>query len=628
MIGRTIGKYRIVEQIGRGGMGVVYRAIDETLDRPVAIKALHADLISAESVKRFRNEAVTLAKLNHPRIATIHELTQEGDDVFMVMEYVAGETCEKLLTRTGPLTVARSVALCLQVLDALEHAHRAGIVHRDLKPSNVMVLESGDVKVMDFGIARVIGSQHLTSDGFMMGTPAYMPPEQVRGEEIDRRADLYATTVMLYQILTLHLPFEAATAFAIIHRQLTSSPTPPRQFRVDMPEWIDSILARGLARAPADRFQTAAEFRTALTQGIGGTVPWPVTHGGSDAETIGPMPTPISVRAPVPTASVAQQWAPAARADTTVTLRTPHLAAAGTLLGLLVIGVGVLAYAALRRPMNPMITATPGKPPAADAPASRGPGELPSSRVAPAAPGPGELSSTSSSQSIAAPPPIAGNVQPKSGGPGIPGLPGPVRGGPPSPTGSGPAAGGPPVPPSQARPSTGAAAAIVTAASRSGSLSSAAASSPVGGTSLPGPAAPSAAVAEKAGVDAVQSFGDIKLLLAEGEKTTDHDALLTFERGELIVRSRDTGAILKSLPYTSIAAATYSQSRRPRWQEDAGLTAISRNLGGSGFFLRASKHWLALQTTNDYLIVRLDDKNVRPILSSLESRTGRKVQRE
>src|SRR5262245_38217665 len=163
MVGRTIGKYRFVEQLGRGGMGTVYKAIDETLDRPVAIKMIHAELLQPETLQRFRGEAITLAKVSHHRIAMIHELSRERDDLLMVMEFVAGETCEQLLKRQGPLPVAGAVAICDQVLDALDHAHRAGIVHRDLKPANVMVTTSGDVKVMDFGIARVVGSEHLTT---------------------------------------------------------------------------------------------------------------------------------------------------------------------------------------------------------------------------------------------------------------------------------------------------------------------------------------------------------------------------------------------------------------------------------------------------------------------------------
>src|SRR5262245_50151291 len=257
--GRTIGKYRILEQIGRGGMGTVYKAVDETLDRVVAIKMINADNLSAERMQRFRSEAVTLAKLTHPRIAAIHELAREDHDLMMVMEYVPGETLEKIVTDRGAIPLAQAVMLCAQVLEALAHAHAAGIVHRDLKPSNLMVTPTGDVKVMDFGIARIAGSEHLTTDGYMMGTPAYMSPEQVRGAEVDARMDLYAIAVVLYRLLTNSLPFKGETAVQLIQSQLMEQPTPPRQMRPDLPPWVDEVILHGLAKTPDQRFQSASE---------------------------------------------------------------------------------------------------------------------------------------------------------------------------------------------------------------------------------------------------------------------------------------------------------------------------------------------------------------------------------
>ena len=176
MIGETIGKYRIVARLGRGGMGTVYKAVDQTLEREVAIKVLNPGLAQSDVLKRFRAEAVTLAKLNHPNIATLYELGQHGDELLMVMEFVRGETFDKLSERVGPMPFERAAYLTAQVLDALAHAHRAGVVHRDLKPANLMLSESGVVKVMDFGIARMVGTEHLTSDGLMMGTrPTWRP---------------------------------------------------------------------------------------------------------------------------------------------------------------------------------------------------------------------------------------------------------------------------------------------------------------------------------------------------------------------------------------------------------------------------------------------------------------------
>ena len=226
MIGTTVGKYRIVDKLGRGGMGTVYKAVDQTLDREVAIKVLNPDLTDADVLKRFRGEAVTLARLNHPGIATIYELHHQDDELLMVMEFVRGETFHDLSDRLGPLAPPQAAHLCMQVLDALGHAHRGGVVHRDLKPANLMITDGGAVKVMDFGIARVLGTEHFTHGGYMMGTPAYMAPEQVLGREIDGRADLYSVGVVLYRLLSSRLPFNADTAISMVQMQISEAPTP------------------------------------------------------------------------------------------------------------------------------------------------------------------------------------------------------------------------------------------------------------------------------------------------------------------------------------------------------------------------------------------------------------------
>src|SRR5439155_9251690 len=209
MIGKTVGKYRIVGQLGRGGMGTVYKALDLTLEREVAIKVLNPELADTKIMNRFRAEATTLAKLNHPEIATIYELFRSETDLLIVMEFVRGETLEKIALRLGAAPPDNAAYLVDRVLSALEHAHRAGIVHCDIKPANIMVSAHGGVKIMDFGTARVRGAERGTVDGYMMGTPAYMAPEQVLGQEVDGRADLYAVGVVFYRLLTGALPFEA-----------------------------------------------------------------------------------------------------------------------------------------------------------------------------------------------------------------------------------------------------------------------------------------------------------------------------------------------------------------------------------------------------------------------------------
>src|SRR3954471_1402442 len=266
MLGQRVGKYRVESRLGRGGMGTVYKAVDETLDREVAIKSLNADLGDPDLLKRFRAEAVALARLNHPNIATLFELTEHEGQLLMVMEFVRGDTFERVAQREGPLPVGRAAQCCAQVLDALEHAHRAGVVHRDLKPANLMLTESGLVKVMDFGLARMAGTERLTNDGYMVGTPAYMSPEQVLGRDIDGRADLYAMGVVLFRLLTSQLPFKADSGIAMVQRQLHDIPTPVRQVRSELPEACDEILSRALEKIAANRYQTADEFRSALAR--------------------------------------------------------------------------------------------------------------------------------------------------------------------------------------------------------------------------------------------------------------------------------------------------------------------------------------------------------------------------
>src|SRR6476661_4100768 len=409
MIGKTVGKYRIVERLGRGGMGTVYKAIDETLDREVAIKVLNADLGDTDILKRFRAEAVTLARLNHPGIATLYELYRDDNDLLMVMEFVRGETVHELSERLGAVAAPQAAHLVMQVLDALSHAHRAGVVHRDLKPANLMVTEMGIVKVMDFGIARVLGTEHYTQGGYMMGTPAYMAPEQVLGGEIDGRADLYAVGVVLYRLLSGQLPFSADTAIAMVQKQVNESPTPITQFQPDLPPWCERVLSQALAKSPADRFQTADEFRAALMSAVQpqtmGELPTMATptppglHVASDATRLQAVSgRSTQFRAPAGAVAVATplaQTSPAAGGatpappqptastrpidpvghTTTLVLSRKHLVGMGLIATLIVIALVGAGWFAMRRsafPPQMQIGAAPteeAKPPVEPAPA-------------------------------------------------------------------------------------------------------------------------------------------------------------------------------------------------------------------------------------------------------------------
>jgi tRNA A-37 threonylcarbamoyl transferase component Bud32 len=265
MIDRVIGNYRIVEKVGEGGMGTVYRAVDLMLEREVAIKAIRPELSrEPEIVERFRAEARMLARWSHPAIATIYSFFVEGDDLFLVMEFVRGRSLSWLLKGSGPLPWERAVPLLAGALDGIEQAHRAGIVHRDLKSDNLMITESGVVKVMDFGIARLIGSSRLTRTGLLVGTLHYMAPEQIRGEAVDRRADVYALGAVLYEMLTGRVPFEGGSDFAVLKAHVEENPAPPSAAISGFPAWLDEAILKALAKDPAQRFQTVDELRLFL----------------------------------------------------------------------------------------------------------------------------------------------------------------------------------------------------------------------------------------------------------------------------------------------------------------------------------------------------------------------------
>jgi serine/threonine-protein kinase len=270
MIGYVVGNYRITEKIGEGGMGAVFKGIDMMLEREVAIKMLRPELASQpQVVERFRSEAVTLAKLNHPNIATLYSFLRQGEDFFMVMEFVRGETLDNVIRKHGAMSIERAIAMFCQALEGIEHAHRLGIIHRDIKPANMMLTDTGTIKVMDFGIARVLGTSRLTRQGSIVGTIEYMSPEQVRGEESDARSDIYSLGILLYEMLTGRVPFQSDSEFALMKSQIEDAPTPPRTIAMHIPIVVEQAIMRSLAKKPEMRYQTAAEFRAALLQGIG-----------------------------------------------------------------------------------------------------------------------------------------------------------------------------------------------------------------------------------------------------------------------------------------------------------------------------------------------------------------------
>jgi len=271
MIGQIIGStYRIEEKIGEGGMGAVYRGRDLMLERDVAVKALRPELArQPELVKRFRTEAVTLARLNHPHIATLYSFQRHGDEFLMVMEFIRGTELDKLIEQRGAMPVVEALRIFCQALEAIVYAHSLGVIHRDLKPANIMLNDQGNAVVMDFGIARALGTARQTQTGRFFGTLSYMSPEQLQGQETDTRSDIYSLGILLYEMLTGRVPFESNSDYGLIRAQVEETPIPPRDLKGDsIPVPVELAVLRALAKEPEARFQTADEFRAALLAAV------------------------------------------------------------------------------------------------------------------------------------------------------------------------------------------------------------------------------------------------------------------------------------------------------------------------------------------------------------------------
>ncbi|MDP9300577.1 MAG: protein kinase, partial [Actinomycetota bacterium] len=252
----------MIERIASGGMGEVYRAHDAVLAREVAIKVLHRNLAGDPGfIDRFRREARSAAYLNHPNIVAVYDWGASDGVYFMVMEYVRGRNVRELLTASGRLEPAQATVVLLQVLSALEHAHRQGIVHRDVKPENVLVTTDGAVKVADFGLARAYSDMRSTQSGMVTGTVQYLAPEQIQGHPAEPRTDLYSLGVVAYELLTGRTPFVAETSLAIAYQHLSERVPAPSLVAPAVPESLDRIVLRATEKSAGDRPQSAPELR-------------------------------------------------------------------------------------------------------------------------------------------------------------------------------------------------------------------------------------------------------------------------------------------------------------------------------------------------------------------------------
>ena len=261
------GRYRIVEELGQGGMGVVVKARDEAIDDFVALKLLKSDVAAdRRAVERFRNEAKFTRKISHKNVCRMYEFAKWKDVYFIVMEFISGEDLKSFLQRTGRLSIEQILAIGMQICRGLKAAHEFGVIHRDLKPSNIMIDEAGAVRVMDFGVARMRATTGLTSEGFSVGTPQYMAPEQVDGLEVDERSDIYSMGILLYEMAAGRVPFEGGTPFSIALRQKTARPVDPISFNRRIPERLDRIILKCLEKEREKRYQDADSLAADLSR--------------------------------------------------------------------------------------------------------------------------------------------------------------------------------------------------------------------------------------------------------------------------------------------------------------------------------------------------------------------------
>jgi len=341
LVGKTLGQYQIMSVLGRGGMAVVYKAYQPALQRYVAIKVLPPQLgLDPDFVRRFQHEAIASARLKHPNIVTIHDVSAADGVNFIVMELVEGESLSAVIRRSGAMRPERVASIVAQVASALDYAHQQGFIHRDIKPSNIMLGADDHVTLMDFGIAKAMSGTRLTQTGAIIGTPEYMSPEQVRGLPVDHRADIYSLGIVVYEMLAGQVPFSGDTA-SVLYKQAHELPPPIRTRAIHVPGPVASAIDCALAKDPHQRFATAGAFAQALaaTQFAPSSVPAQPTilPYQSAVPPVTPPPLPARVGAQSARRPAWMMWAIGG-------------AAALVLLCVVVIGVVVVAGSMVKKP--------------------------------------------------------------------------------------------------------------------------------------------------------------------------------------------------------------------------------------------------------------------------------------